>query len=194
MISTLSELVKRAVRKALEETRVSMPARVLSYDAGSRLARIQILQPEMTADGRTIQQPVITDVPVFMPIGGGASITLPVAAGDEGVVWFADQDIGAWAADGSTNANSDRRHSLSDAMFMPAQGRGQADPDNVVISFGGATITISPDGDIEMDSPTGVTIKSDLSVDGEITATGDITSDTISLTDHRHGGGSRPDS
>lgn len=201
MISTLSDLVKRTVRKAMEETRVSMPARVLSYDAGSRLARVQVLQSELTADGKTVSQPVITDVPVFMPIGGGAAVTFPIAAGDEGVVWFADQDIGGWVAAGSGSPDSGRRHALTDAMFMPARGRGEADADNLVITFGGATITIQPSGQVDIDSPAGITLTAasgasmngDLSVDGQITATGEITSGTVELTTHTHSGGAQPD-
>lgn len=185
MISTLTDLVKRTVRKAMEETRVAMPARVLSYDAGSRLARIQILQPELTSDGKTVDQPVITDVPVFMPIGGGAAVTFPVGAGDEGVVWFADQDIGAWSADGNRSPDSARRHSLTDAMFMPAQGRGAADADNMVISFGGATIILTPSGSVSIDAPNGL----------EITGSG-LTHNGVNIgDDHVHpilGGSSAP--
>lgn len=196
MISTLSDLVKRTVRKAMEETRVAMPARILSYNAGSRLARIQILQPELTDDGKTVAQPVITDVPVFMPIGGGAAVTFPVASGDEGVVWFADQDIGAWSADGNRSPDSARRHSLTDAMFMPSQGRGPADADNMVISFGGATITIDPGGGVTIDAPGDVTINGNLTVNGSISGNGDSSFGGGSLTHngtdigdtHRHGG------
>ena len=210
MIGNLGELVKRTVRKAMAETRSSMPARIVSYDAGTRLASIQVLQPEVTDDDQVVEQPVITDVPVFMPIGGGAAVTFPVGGGDDGVVWFADQDIGAWVAGGQQSADSPRRHSLSDAMFMPAQGRGQADADNLVISFGGATITIQPSGNVEIDSPADVTITAggsltmnatsggafmsgDFAVNGSITTTGEVTASGVDLSTHTHNGGPPPD-
>jgi hypothetical protein len=156
---TLDELIARAVRKAAQDIRVAMPARIISYDAGTRLARVQILVADKTEDGNTIPQPVITDVPVFMPIGGGAAITTPISAGDTGIVHFADQDIGGFAVDGDTSEpDTDRRHSLSDGMFVPGQGTGAADPTNVTISFGGATIIITPGGDVNIDSPGDVTI------------------------------------
>ena len=157
----LDELINRAVRKAMRETRVSMPARIVSYDAGARRARVQLLQPDRTEDGKTVAQPVITDVPVFMPIGGGASITTPIGGGDTGIVIFADQDIGGWVADGDTSPpDSGRRHSMSDAMFMPGDGRSAADADNVVISFGGASITLDPGGGVTIVAPGGVEITS----------------------------------
>lgn len=53
---------------------------------------------------------------------------------------------------------------------------------------GGLTIT-APTGGVTIDaSDGGVAITGDLSVDGEITATGDVIADTISLQNHTHGG------
>ncbi len=165
MITTLSELIKRTVRKSLDETRVSMPARVVNYDASRRIATVQILQPELTTDGKEIGQPVIAEVPVFMPIGGGSAITHPIRAGDTGIVMFADQDIGGWVRDGDTNKpDSGRRHSLTDGMFVAADGRSSADPENFVISYGGAVITIYPGGGVDINSPGDI----------NITASGDV--------------------
>lgn len=158
-MSTLADLVRRTVRRAQEDTRVAMPARVLSYDPATRLARVQIIQAEITGSGQTVQQPVITDIPVMMPSGGGGGgITFPIQPGDEGMVTFADQDIGGWATGGATEAESSRRHSLSDGMFTPSQGRGAADSENMVITFGGATVTLNPGGKVSIDAPGGLEI------------------------------------
>jgi hypothetical protein len=157
----LEDLVQRIVNKALRETRVSMPGRIIGYDAATRRARVQIIGSEVLPDGRTVQQPVITDVPVFMPNGGGAAITMPIGAGDTGVLVFADQDIGGWTIDDDGRApDSGRRHSINDAMFMPGAGRGEADATNFVITFNGATITISPGGEVTINSPGAVDIVS----------------------------------
>lgn len=194
MITTLSELIQRTVRKAMDETRVSMPAKVVSYDAGRRIASVQILQPEYTTDGKEIGQPVIAEVPVFMPIGGGSAITHPVRPGDTGIVLFADQDIGGWVHDGDTSkSESKRRHSLTDGMFIAADGRGAAHSDNLVISYGGATISIHPSGDIDIDSPGEINIKA--SGDVAITSAG-LTHNGTNVGDtHVHpinGGSSAP--
>lgn len=191
----LDELIKRAVRKAMRETRVAMPARIVSYDAGKRRAQIQILQPERTEDGQEIEQPIVTEVPVFMPIGGGASITTPIAGGDTGIVMFADQDIGGWVADDDTSGpDSGRRHSLNDAMFIPGDGRSGADASNVIITFGGATIKITPGGEVDIDAPSDITISS--AGDVTISAGGAVDIQSADLThngvnvgdDHVHGG------
>jgi len=191
----LDELINRAVRKAMRETRVAMPARIVSYNAGTRRAQVQILQPDRTEDGQQIPQPIVTEVPVFMPIGGGASITTPIGAGDTGIVMFADQDIGGWVADGDTSGtDSGRRHSLNDAMFMPGDGRSAADASNVIITFGGATIKITPGGDVDIDAPGNVSISS--AGDVTISAGGAVDIQSADLThngvnvgdDHVHGG------
>lgn len=158
-MTSMADLIRRAVRRGQEQTRVAMPAKIVSYDPGTRLARVQILQAEITDTGQTIQQPVITDVPVFMPSGGGTGgITFPISAGDQGIVMFADQDIGGWSGAGDEAAESTRRHSMTDGMFLPATGRGAADASNVVITFGGATITLDPGGKVSIDAPGGLEI------------------------------------
>lgn len=152
----LEDLVARVVRKTAQEIRVAMPAIVESFDPATRLARVRLIQSDRTQDGLTIEQPVITDVPVFMP---GGAVSFPVKPGDEGMVHFADQDIGGWAVDGDTSGpDTGRRHSLTDAMFTPGVGRGSVDADNVVISFGGATITLSPGGAVTISAPGGLAI------------------------------------
>jgi len=132
---------------------------VVSYDASRRIASVQILQPERTTDNKEIGQPVIAEVPVFMPIGGPGAMTFPVAPGDEGIAVFADQDIGGYVRDGDTSRpESLRRHSLTDAMFYPGVVRGSADAENVVITCGSSSITLQPGGTVVIDAPGGLEI------------------------------------
>lgn len=186
MIRSLSELIRRTVDKALEETRSSMPAKVVKYDPTRRMAQIQIMQPELTSDGKEVAQPVIAEVPVFMPIGGAGSMTFPVSTGDEGIAVFADQDISGYVRDGDTSRpDSGRRHSLTDAMFYPGVVRGAADGENVVITCGSSSITLQPGGKVIIDAPSGL----------EITGSGVTHNGTNIGDDHVHpirGGSSAP--
>jgi hypothetical protein len=169
----LEDLVTRIVRKAMRETRVAMPARIEGYEAGSRRARVQILVPEQLDDGRTVDQPVIPDVPVGTIGGGGGGVTVPLGGGDTGIVIFMDRDTGAFFADGERGEqDSGRMHSLNDAVFIPLTFGGGADADNVNIT--GTTVIIVASG--------GVTIQ------GDVTVEGDVIADGVSLKDHTHGG------
>lgn len=197
MITSLSELVQRVVRKAMDETRVSMPAKIISYDAGRRMASVQIMQTELTTDGKEIDQPVIAEVPVFMPIGGAGAMTFPIAPGDEGIALFADRDIGGYVRDGDTSkSESNRRHSLTDAMFYPGVVRSAADAENVIIRCGSSVITVQPGGRVIIDAPGKVEINGDMEFNGDMQVNGvveinggGVTHNGTNIGDtHVHGG------
>lgn len=194
----LSEIMKRAVRQAMRQTRVAMPAVVVSYDGGSGLASVRVVIPELTAGGEALTQPVIPAVPVSFPRGGGASVTWPLSEGDAGILIFADRDIGGWAVDGDNSApESDRMHSLTDGMFIPGLGGGSTG--NLVLKMGGSTITLTTSG---IDIVGNVTVKGNVDIDGSQTTTGtsqstgsistdgDVTGGSVSLRSHTHPGDS----
>ena len=61
----------------------------------------------------------ILDVPIVMTRVPGWSITLPITAGTECLLIFADSCIDGWWANGGISAQFDRRrHDLSDAMAL----------------------------------------------------------------------------
>lgn len=194
----LSEVMKRGVAQAMRQTRVAMPAVVVSYDGGSGLASVRVLIPDVSPGGETAEQPVIPAVPVSFPRGGGASVTWPLGAGDTGIVIFADRDIGGWAVDGDTSPpESDRMHSLTDGMFIPGLGGGSTG--DLVLRMGSTTVTLTNDG---VDIVGNVTVKGDVAIDGGLTTTGttqsqgsistdgDVVAGSISLTGHSHPGDS----
>lgn len=70
-------------------------------------------------DGRWKAEPMplLLDVPVYFPSGGGCALTFSVAAGDECLVCFADRCIDSWWQSGGVQVPmSPRAHDLSDAM------------------------------------------------------------------------------
>ena len=84
----------------------ALPGTVFSYDAESRTAEIL---PALKAG--SLPYPVLTDVPVFMPV------SFEITAGDPCLVIFADCDIDAWFEGGDPQEPvSGRMHSLSDAF------------------------------------------------------------------------------
>jgi hypothetical protein len=61
--------------------------------------------------------PVLRDVPLCFPGGGGFSLTFPVTVGDECLVVFASRAIDAWWAYGGVLPQADTRvHDLSDGF------------------------------------------------------------------------------
>ncbi len=100
-----------AERKALKSEIFSslhcaLPGTVVSFDAAAQTAEIR---PAVKAG--SVLFPVLSDVPVFMPV------SFEVQPGDACLVVFADVDIDAWFESGiPQEPKSGRKHSLSDGF------------------------------------------------------------------------------
>ncbi|HHJ4449426.1 Gp138 family membrane-puncturing spike protein [Raoultella planticola] len=111
-------------RKVLkEQIRVALPGIIQSFDPGAVTAVVQpaIRYIERDNDGNKVTQdyPLLVDVPVVFPRGGGCTLTFPVKAGDECLVIFADRCIDFWWQSGGIQEPVDgRMHDLSDAFCI----------------------------------------------------------------------------
>lgn len=109
----------RMVAEAIkEQTHCAMPGTVIEFKADLQTAKVRIGVRE-TYNGRHIEMPILTDVPVFFPGGKRGGLTFPVEAGDECIVIFADRCIDAWVQSGGVqNAVTGRRHDLADGFAL----------------------------------------------------------------------------
>lgn len=103
--------------------RVSIPGIIQSFDPDAVTAVIQpaIKGVEHDASGAevSVNLPLLVDVPVIFPRGGGCTLTFPVSAGDECLVIFADRCIDFWWQSGGIQEPVDgRMHDLSDAFCI----------------------------------------------------------------------------
>ena len=90
----------------LKQVHTSLPGVVVEYDAMTRRARVQpavdlMLSPpdDPTADfGALIPmpKPIILDVPVIFPAGGGYTVHFPLVKDDPVMLLFAERDIAAF--------------------------------------------------------------------------------------------------
>ncbi|EGB7356667.1 translation initiation factor IF-2 [Escherichia coli] len=185
--------------------RVAMPGIVQSFDPDAVTAVVQpaIRGQEQAPDGgsQSTVLPLLVDVPVVFPRGGGCTLTFPVSAGDECLVVFADRCIDFWWQNGGVQEPVDTRmHDLSDA-FCIVGPQSQANKISGIstdavqlrtddgVSFvelsksGGVTITGQQ---VTINGP--VNINGDTQVDGSVTSTGDQVAAGISQTEHKHNG------
>lgn len=117
--SSTTSNAEQAVHEALISLRVASPAIVRSFD-GRQTVTVQIVISGEDSDGSEMPIPLLVDVPVQFPRAGGFALTFPIAAGDEGLVVFADRCIDGWFSSGAAGIPPDhRQHDLSDAMFIP---------------------------------------------------------------------------
>lgn len=120
---TPQEVLDKWRQSILRDLRVSMPARVEKYDSTTQLADLKPLIADFFFDEddapTSIELPVVTNVPVCWPGGGGFHMTAPLARGDVVTLLVCDRSLDAWLAQGGIQAPVDqRRHNLSDAVAL----------------------------------------------------------------------------
>ncbi|GAB7197671.1 hypothetical protein OS31_40010 [Dickeya oryzae] len=116
-IDTITNYIASAIR-------VSLPGIVQSFDPDSVTCVIQpaIRGYETDTGGNQISVPLplLVDVPVIFPRGGGCTLTFPIQPGDECLIVFADRCIDFWWQSGGMQEPVDgRMHDLSDAFCIP---------------------------------------------------------------------------
>lgn len=158
----------------------------------------------------SLELPLLDDVPVVFPSAGGASITLPLAQGDEVLVVFAARCIDAWFQSGGVQEQAAyRMHDLSDGFCIPGprsltrllpsysastlQIRTDSGDTLIELDPSGEVITMRSPNPIVIDAP-GIELAGYLHTTGNVhsdaTVTGDadVVTGVISLKNHKTSG------
>lgn len=175
-----SEQWEMAIRQALFDLRVATPGIVQSFDATKQTAVVQPVIRESIANPATLAAmwvplPQLLDVPIVIPRAGNFLITVPVTAGDECLIVFADSCIDAWwERGGQQNQPFLRRHDLSDAFAVLgcwSQPNKVSDYSTEAIQIrtldGTSIIEIDASGDVNVTAP-----NVNLTVTGNVTIAG----------------------
>lgn len=183
-----------------------MPGYIVDFDATTCTATVQIgVQGIFSSpDGSesNVNIPVLPNVPVIFPRGGGCSLTFPVKAGDECLVIFASRSCGAWKESGGAQVQSSprRMHSLSDGFAL----MGTSSQPHVIENLSTSTTQLRSDDRstyVELDAagqvlnfvaPGGCNFTTpEATFTGKVTAqqdikstSGDVLAGTVSLKNH----------
>lgn len=160
---TLAELIRLAIASAQARIHVSLPGAVEAYDAARQVADVKpLLRRNLVAsDGTELDAeslPILMDVPVVFPRGGGGFQSWPLAKGDLVHLVFVERSMDQWlAGDGAESTPPDfRMHSLSDAVAYPGlypakRALSSADAYNLVWGFdSGLQLHFTPGGPLEL--------------------------------------------
>ncbi|MCW0309116.1 Gp138 family membrane-puncturing spike protein [Pantoea ananatis] len=179
--------------------RVSMPGIIESFDPVACTCSIQPALKGQVADAlgnmKSAPLPVLVDVPVIFPRGGGCTITFPVKAGDECLVIFSDRCIDFWWQNGGVQEPVDQRqHDLSDAFAIvgpqsQAQKISSISTTSVQVRTddGSSFIELMQGGNVNITTPL-LTVNGNVQVNGTVKSTGDQVAKGISQTGHVHSG------
>jgi hypothetical protein len=117
-----SELYRRMIGEELTGLRVGSPGIITSFNPVAQTATVQLaIREKINLDGNQIWTdiPELLDVPVVLPRAGGYVLTMPIHAGTECLVIFADLCIDSWWQSGGVqNQVEKRRHDLSDGIAI----------------------------------------------------------------------------
>ena len=182
MDATQTELLEQAKNNAMMDVRVSMPARIVSFNPATKTASVEIGLKMVNADDTQSDYPPLVDCPCLFTRGGGFHLVHPYKVGDKGIVLFSDRCFDGWFQAGQVAPPMDFRvHSMSDAYFI-----GGADCLDDVSPIVSDAMFIGKD-----DNSAGVTIKAsgDIDLNGvNISPSGIITlPDGTILNSHVHG-------
>ena len=211
-----------AQRAALDgrqaEIWTALPGIFQSFDPEALTASVQpAIRGEVageTGTARTVDMPLLVDVPVVFPHGGGYSLTFPIRPGDECLVVFASRCIDAWWQSGGIQSPAEARmHDLSDGFAIPGPWSQAAKIGDVsasavqlrsddgasCVEIPGQAVNLNSPGKIVLDAPlvevagplvqTGAKGSGPSSFKGGFTNTGGrIESNGISLETHTHSG------
>lgn len=204
--SSPSEAIQASTRNIQSQIWTSLPGIIVSYDATKNTVTVQpAVQGWRRKQDRSVAYenlPVIPDVPVMFPRGGGYTMTFPIQAGDECEIRFQSRNIDGWWDQGDVQKPLDRRmHDLSDAMvFLGPMSQKhkidnistttmqiRSDDEKLLIEQDGAgqKITIKSEdvvvainkatGKITLTAPTEITLTAPVvKIDGELRVTGEV--------------------
>lgn len=118
--STIAGAFRLILDKFLQKTDDMLPAQVISYDRTTGFAEVQPLIMMVSTAGEQVSRAPVASVPVLQIGGGGFILSFPIIAGDLGWIKANDRDISNFTANFSeVRPNTARKHSFSDAMFIP---------------------------------------------------------------------------
>ncbi|OCG02273.1 Gp138 family membrane-puncturing spike protein [Gilliamella sp. wkB112] len=117
MTDSLFQAIESQIKRAQSNIYTALPAKVISFDGHT--VQCKPMVNKVLSNGEEISIPLLVDVPAQFPHAGGFCITVPIKAGDEGLVVFSSRCIDGWFATGNASKPLDNRiNDLSDGFFI----------------------------------------------------------------------------
>jgi len=145
-----AQVISEAITNRLQEINTCIPGVVLNYYTETQTIDVQvcnkiIYESYLIDDIVSEELPVLPNVPVCFPSGGGIHVTFPLVAGDNVIVLFSQSDINNFRSNNTPNNEPGLlgRFTLSGSMAIPTRVSNKTytptyvDSDSIVISKGG---------------------------------------------------------
>lgn len=160
-MTQLADVIIQHIKENRTTLYTSVPAIITDVsDLSNNKVSVQPAIETSLSDGTTYPLPIISDVSIQWPAGGGGVLTFPLKVGDDVLLVFSMKSLAEWeVSSGGTVVPEDlRMHNLSDPIVIPSIFRNSnqpsPDPDNVVLKFGDTSIKINDDGTLSLGNGT----------------------------------------
>ena len=173
MYQNFAQEVENTARAVVNDIHTAMPGKITAFDPKKGVAAVQPKGKYLTAEGASLEYPVISDVPVAFPYcqSSDVGMTFPVKPGDNCLIIVSEVELDEWRSGAESEAPL--RYDLTSAMAIPDLMLGGSDAmrkatelDAVVIKAKQAEIVVS-DGL--------VSVTADVTIQGAVTINGDFT-------------------
>lgn len=199
LAGTFQEILGKFLQNEVDDM---LPAEVIAYDRPTNRVSVRPLVRLLRTDNTLLDRADIASIPVLTLGGGNVVLSFNIVPGDIGWIKANDRDISlVLQSEGSAGPNTIRKHSFSDAIFIPHQFRSkwtlESEDDAFAvlqtldgtqrISIHDDRLKLTSDAVVEIDAPL-------LSTTGAIEAAGEITANaggggSVTLTGHDHAQG-----
>jgi hypothetical protein len=129
---SISEAINALIERIGQDLNVSLPGTIEDYDHEKQLASVKpsLKRPLRSEDGEDVEAeslPVIPNVPVVQPSGGGYFVHFPLKKGDPVTLIISDRSLDRWKErGGEVDPGFTHTHELTDALAFPG---GRSKPD-----------------------------------------------------------------
>ena len=188
---SIEKIVKRIIGRFISDVHTHMPCQVVSYDAALNtvslqpcIKRIRLDDP----DNRTVNLPVIEDVPVQQFGSGKLLVSVAPQVGSYGLLHVSERSLNVWLSKGGIEApDTIHKFDINDGFFMPGiyplvtdgdngklQGSIVTDRVSLRTRTGDTEISVVDDETIQISNASGeITID----VAGQVSINGNLTVD-----------------
>ena len=153
---TLRGAIAFALAEAMKEIHTAMPGLIQRYDPEKKRAVVLPAIQTLLTDGRLLDKPLIANVPVLHPAGGGFIVHLPLRANDPVLLVFSQRGIANFKRAFEKSAPDETPIlALKDAIAIPGFGAlefapAEADALTAQTEDGDAFLSLKRDGEIKI--------------------------------------------
>ena len=192
MLQEFTAEVERTAKSAVNDIHTALPGEIVSFDG--KTAKVQPIGKYVTSDGTSLDYPILTDVPVCFPFCQSSDVgfVFPVKKGDSCIIIISEVELDAWRS--GAESEGSLRFDLTNAMAIPgllelsSAEAVKANKNNAaIIKAGDAEIMVADSGcQVSVGGTVLNVTEGEVSIQGNLTVTGDVKAGAISLKEHTH--------